>query len=172
MKNKSEKQSKIIILRGNSGCGKTSTAKLLQKKLGHGTFLIQQDVVRREMLYVKDGIDTAAIQLLIELVSYGKRNSKIIILEGILKSSWYENLFVHIKELFKDEIYAYYFDVPFEETLKRHQLKPNAHEFGEEEMRRWWNQDDYIGNISEKIFNEENDQGEIADIILNEVIKE
>lgn len=30
-------------------------------------------------------------------------------------------------------------DIPFEETLRRHHTKPNAHEFGEAEMRRWWN---------------------------------
>ena len=46
---------KLIILRGNSGSGKTTIAKGLQKKFGHGTMLISQDIVRREMLYVKDG---------------------------------------------------------------------------------------------------------------------
>ena len=46
--------SRLIILRGNSGCGKTTTAKLLQKEYGYGTMLVSQDVVRREMLHVKD----------------------------------------------------------------------------------------------------------------------
>ena len=45
----------LIILRGNSGSGKTTTGKALQRKFGHGTMLISQDVVRREMLFVKDG---------------------------------------------------------------------------------------------------------------------
>lgn len=35
-----ESSSKIIILRGNSGSGKTTVAKELQKKLGRGTLLI------------------------------------------------------------------------------------------------------------------------------------
>ena len=34
----------LIILRGNSGCGKTSTAHLLQRQLGYGTMLVSQDV--------------------------------------------------------------------------------------------------------------------------------
>lgn len=46
---------KLIILRGNSGSGKTATGKALQRKFGRGTMLISQDVVRREMLFVKDG---------------------------------------------------------------------------------------------------------------------
>lgn len=31
---------KLIILRENSGSGKTSTGKALQKKFGHGTIII------------------------------------------------------------------------------------------------------------------------------------
>ena len=45
--------SKLIVLRGNSGSGKTTIAKALQKKLGHNTMLISQDEVRRNMLWVK-----------------------------------------------------------------------------------------------------------------------
>ncbi|WP_243428249.1 hypothetical protein [Clostridium rhizosphaerae] len=63
---------KLIILRGNSGSGKTNTGKALQRKFGHGTMLISQEVVRREMLFVKDGHDTEASQLLNELALYGK----------------------------------------------------------------------------------------------------
>jgi len=37
--------SAIIILRGNSGSGKTTIAQELQKKFGLGTMLISQDVV-------------------------------------------------------------------------------------------------------------------------------
>ena len=39
---------KLIILRGNSGSGKTTIAKELQKSLGRNTMLISQDVVRRD----------------------------------------------------------------------------------------------------------------------------
>lgn len=72
---------KLIILRGNSGSGKTTTGKALQRKFGHGTMLISQDVVRREMLFVKDGPDTEASQLLKELTLYGKEHCNIIILK-------------------------------------------------------------------------------------------
>ena len=48
------RNSTIIILRGNSGSGKSTVAKNLQRELGHGTFLISQDVVRREMIFVHD----------------------------------------------------------------------------------------------------------------------
>ncbi|WP_066719115.1 kinase [Clostridium sp. Marseille-P299] len=167
-----DKKAKIIILRGNSGSGKTTVARLLQKKFGHGTLLISQDVIRREILYVKDGIETKALPLLIELVKYGKENCDIVILEGILKADWYRELFEQIKMEFGQEIYAYYYEVPFEETLKRHQTKPNCNEFGEEEMKRWWNEKDYIDIIPEKIITTEFSLNKTVDMIFQDVVNE
>lgn len=76
--------SKLVIIRGNSGSGKTTVAKALQHELGHNVMVISQDVVRREMLRVKDGADTKALPLLSELLMYGKNNCETVILEGIL----------------------------------------------------------------------------------------
>lgn len=162
---------KLIILRGNSGSGKTTTGKTLQRKFGHGTMLISQDVVRREMLFVKDGPNPEASQLLLELVLYGKSNCNIVILEGILNSKWYINLFENILDEFKDQIFAYYFDIPFKETLNRHQQKPNAHEFGEKEMREWWNEKDLLYIIPEVLLYKELSLNGIVDIIYHDIIK-
>jgi predicted kinase len=162
--------SHLIILRGNSGSGKTTTAKELQKKFGHGTMLISQDVVRREMLYVKDGPDTAVARLLLELALYGKKHCSIIILEGILNSKWYYRLFENIGKEFGDQISAYYFDIPFEETLSRHQHKPNAHEFGEKEMRGWWIDKDFLTMIPEKHLHKDLRLNEIVDMVYQDVI--
>lgn len=141
---------KIIILRGNSGSGKTTIAHHLQKELGHGTLVISQDVIRREMLWANDGTDTKALPLLIDLVKYGKQHCEFVILEGILNAKWYKELFEAILSEYGANIFAYYYDLPFEETLQRHQTKPNCNDFGEDAMRRWWNDKDYIGIINEK----------------------
>ncbi len=166
-----DKEVKLIILRGNSGSGKTTTAKALQKKFGHGTMLISQDVVRREMLFVKDGPDTEAIKLLNELVLYGKKHCNIVILEGILNSRWYRKLFENLHNEFGNQIFAYYFNIPFEETLNRHKQKPNAHEFGEKEMRKWWNEKDLIGMIPEVGIHKELNLNEIVNIVYQDVVK-
>lgn len=160
---------KIIILRGNSGSGKTTISKKLQKKLGYGTLLIPQDVVRREMLYVKDGVDTKAVDLLIQLILYGRENCTYVILEGILDSSWYHRLFETIKCEFNNGIYAYYFDIPFNETLLRHKTKPNANDFGEEEMKRWWKEKDFIDIFSEQIISKDMMEDEIVNMILHNI---
>lgn len=127
--------SKLIILRGNSGSGKTTIAKEIQKNFGRNTMLISQDVIRRDMLRVKDGENTEAISLMKELLAYGREHSDIVILEGIMYADWYKPLFELAIQLYDTKVYAYYFDIPFEETLKRHQTKPNCNEFGEEAMR-------------------------------------
>lgn len=162
-------QPTIIILRGNSGSGKTTISKKLQKKLGHGTLLISQDVVRREMLYVKDGVDTKVVDLLIPLILYGRENCTYVILEGILNSSWYYKLFETIKYEFGNGIYAYYFDIPFEETLHRHKSKPNANDFGETEMKRWWKEKDFINIFSEQIISKDMMEDDIVDMILHHI---
>ena len=63
---------KLVILRGNSGSGKTTVARALQRKIGFNTMLISQDEIRRNMLWVKDGIDTKALPLMIELLKSKK----------------------------------------------------------------------------------------------------
>lgn len=147
--------SKLIIIRGNSGSGKTTLARALQHKFGQNTMVISQDVIRRDMLWVKDGVETAALPLLQNLLKYGKEHSDIVILEGILYAGWYEKLFQTAVKEFSPEIFAYYYDLPFEETLHRHQSKPNCHEFGEDAMRRWWREKDYIGFIPEETLSTE-----------------
>ena len=139
---------KLIIVRGNSGSGKTSLAKALQKKFGRNTMLISQDMVRIQMLNAKD---VQALPLLIKLLQYGRQNSEITILEGILDSEYYTPLFQTALEEYGSNIFAFYYDLPFEETLLRHNTKPNKAEFGEQDMRRWWKEKDYIGIIPEKI---------------------
>lgn len=161
---------KLIILRGNSGSGKTTIAKELQKKFGRNTMLISQDVIRRDMLRVKDGENTLAIPLMKELLIYGSKHSEIVILEGIMYADWYKPLFELAIQLYDTRVYAYYFDIPFEETLKRHQTKPNCNDFGEEEMRRWWREQDFSDILNELRITSDKDKESIVSDIYDFVI--
>jgi len=160
---------KIIILRGNSSSGKSTVAKILQERVGRGTLVISQDYVRREMLWVKDEPGNQAIDLMENLARYGRQNCEAVILEGILYTDVYESLFRMVKELYKDKIFAYYFDIPFEETLRRHVLRPNANDFGEAEMKSWWREKDFLPDISERIINEDSSAEETVERIYNDI---
>ena len=160
----------LIILRGNSGCGKTSTARLLQHQLGDGTMLVSQDVVRREILRVKDSENNPAIQLIYDLCMYGNNVGYTVILEGILSNKKYGAMLRRLLDDFQGEKLIYYFDVSFEETVRRHATKPNAHEFGESEMRQWWKDQDVLNVPGEQRIGEQLSQAEIVDLIHRDVL--
>lgn len=78
--------SQLIIIRGNSGSGKTTVAKQLRQQLGDGlsdnTILIQQDVLRRDMLRERDILEKQSTIELIELVvDFGRKQGRAVILE-------------------------------------------------------------------------------------------
>ena len=156
----------LIILRGNSGCGKTSTAYLLQRQLGYGTMLVSQDVVRREILRVKDSKNNPAIQLIYDLCMYGNKVGYTVILEGILSNKKYGAMLHRLLNDFQGDKLVYYFDVSFEETMRRHATKPNAHEFGELEMLRWWKEKDYLDFENEFLIRNDTSQEDLINMIL------
>lgn len=160
----------LIILRGNSGCGKTSTARLLQRQLGCGTMSVSQDVVRREILRVKDSEGNPAIQLIYDLCMYGNNVGYTVILEGILSNKKYGAMLRRLLDDFQGEKLIYYFDVSFEETVRRHATKPSAHEFGESEMRQWWKDQDVLNVPGEQRIGEQLSQAEIVDLIHRDVL--
>ncbi len=161
---------KLILLRGNSGSGKTSVAKALQRKFGPNTMLISHDMIRMEILHAwgAEGVIKSE-PLMIHLLQYGRENSEITIMEGILPSKEYRRLFETAVREYGQDIFAYYYDIPFEETLLRHSTKPNRNDFGESEMKSWWREKDFLPVISETILTRELSLQDTVDRIYAEV---
>jgi adenylate kinase family enzyme len=164
---------KLIIIRGNSDSGKTTVAKAVRSRLGDGlsdnTLLVQQDTIRRDMLRERDMPDRRSVIELTELVvEFGRKQGRIVVLEGIFSEKKYGEMLRKMVGAF-DEAYVYYFDLPFEETLKRHATKSNAHEFGEKEMREWWKEKDYLNLPNEKILHERVGIDEVVDKITQDI---
>ena len=99
-------EGEYIAIMGESGSGKTTVARALQKKFGYNTMMISQDEIRRNILWVKDGVDTKALPLMIELMKYGYEHCDVVILEGIMYDEWYSPLFKTANELYGMDIYA------------------------------------------------------------------
>lgn len=160
----------LIIIRGNSGSGKTTVANLLRDSLPkEETLLISQDVIRRNMLGVKDRKNNLAIGLIQQTVEYGHEHCRYIILEGILGREIYQEMFEELYVLFEDNVLAYYFDISFEETLRRHQKRPQALDFNEIEMKKWWLEKDYLKVSSESSFTNVQSKNEILQLILTDL---
>lgn len=160
---------RLIILRGNSGSGKSTVAAELQRRLGRESMCIGQDVVRRQILRAKEGSSHPTLKLMAHMTRFGWDNGyHTVIIEGILGSEKSaETLKLLISEA--DAAWSYYFDIPFEETLRRHSGKPNAMEFGESDMREWWKEKDYLGVEGETIITADMSCDAIVELIAANV---
>lgn len=74
---------KLIIIRGNSGSGKSIIAQRVRDKLGEKVMLLQQDVLRRDILKVKDKVGNPVVGLIKQLAMYGKKTGHNVVPEGI-----------------------------------------------------------------------------------------
>jgi adenylylsulfate kinase-like enzyme len=159
---------RLIVIRGNSGSGKTVLANTLRQKIGYKTMLISQDVVRRDILRVHDFLDNPSIDLMYKMAKYGSEINYDVIVEGIFYSKKYEKMIQKISKLFNNNFF-YYFDIPFDETLKRHSLKLNHDEFGISDMKKWWHEKDFLNFCSEKIINKDITLEECTSMIMEDI---
>lgn len=160
---------RLIVLRGNSGSGKTSTAKALRSRLGRGTALVQQDYLRRVVLKEHDIPDGVNIGLIAQTVRYALDHGYDVILEGILNAARYGDMLRDLRHDHVGQSSFYYFDVSFAETLRRHATRPQANEFGIDEMRGWYREHDLLDFPEEQLIPETSSPDQTVDRILIEV---
>lgn len=163
----------IVLLRGNSGSGKSTTAKLLRDKMlkfrpSRKVAIIEQDYWRRYVLKEKETEGSDNIGLIEQTVRYVIERDYDVILEGIFYSQRYGDM---LRQLLAEstENHVYYFDISFEETLRRHNTKPNAHEFGKTEMRGWYHAHDALAAEGERVLAETLSQEQIIHEILHDL---
>lgn len=155
------KKPKLIVFRGPSGSGKSSTAKAIQLELAvknKKISYVEQDYLRRIVLKEKDvagGFNKKFIQ---EVVLFLLRSQYDVLLEGIFDRSRYEKMFQEIIQIHPSENFFFYFDISLEETIRRHQTKLNKNDFGEKEMRSWYKEKDFLEYIQETIIMENSSQ--------------
>ncbi len=126
----------LIVLRGNSGSGKSTIARLLRDHLPRPSAIIEQDNFRRH-IYAEREPDTAHQELIEDAVLSCLRRGHPVVLEGIFSAPSYQRM---LERLAKAATLAHFFafDLSLEETLRRHQHRPQALEFGEEKMTAWY----------------------------------
>lgn len=143
--------SKLVVLRGNSGSGKSSAAKELQSRLGRGTAWVEQDHLRRILLWERDEPGAVNIGLIEQTVRYALDHGYDVIVEGILDAGRYGEM---LRSLTGDHLgisRQYYFDIPFEETVLRHAERDWAHEVTADMMREWYRERDLLGDVEEQV---------------------
>jgi predicted kinase len=158
----------LVIIRGNSGSGKSTVAREVREKLPGKIALIEQDYFRRIVLKEKDSAEnTDIIVLLDQTVRFAIARGYTVILEGILSSKKYGEMLRHLANKFETAVL--YMDVSLEETLIRHQSKSNAHEFGDQKMREWYLERDFLGVVGEVVIPEQSSLKTTIDRIVGKL---
>lgn len=128
----------LIVLRGNSGSGKSTVARLVQERLPEGRCLVvSQDHVRRDMLRESDLPGAGNIELLEVLAGWGLGRGLLVVVEGILNADRYQRALGRLQEASRTALF-FAWDLPLEETVRRHGERAKAVEFSESEMRNWY----------------------------------
>ena len=140
----------LIVIRGNSGSGKSTVAEQLRAQC-RGVAIVGQDNLRRVVLKDKDRPGAANIGLIDLVTRYALDAGYTTVLEGILSIAHYGDMLAGLLDDLAGDSFCYYMDVPFEETLRRHATKPNAHEFGRAQMESWWRERDFLPGGVEQV---------------------
>jgi predicted kinase len=161
-------QSRLIVLRGNSGSGKSSVAKALRSAYGRGVALVSQDLIRRTILGEKDRPGGTNIGLIDQITRYSLDHRYHVILDGILYADRYESMLAGLARDHLGVSRFYYLDVCLDETLRRHAQRPQSAEFSGDAMRDWYRERDLLTAIDERVIPETSTLAETTALILAE----
>jgi len=157
---------RLIVIRGNSGSGKSTVAREVRMRVGRGCALVEQDHLRRILLREHESVQRPLAPELIELnVRFALANDYHVILEGILDRGRYGDMIAGLQREHAGETHLFYMDVSFAETLRRHATRPQAAEFTGDHMRDWYRQRDLLGLPGERIIPESSTCAETIDLI-------
>ncbi|MGI5491153.1 AAA family ATPase [Microtetraspora malaysiensis] len=159
----------MVVLRGNSGAGKTSVAQAVRRAYGYGLALIGQDTVRRELLRERDVPGGVNIGLIDTIVRYSLDHGYHVLLEGILTASRYGPMLHALSRDHAGTNAFFYLDVSWPETVRRHATRPQRREFTPEEMRRWYRERDLLPDGCEAIISEESSLEATARHVLHKL---
>jgi len=161
-------QTRLIVLRGNSGSGKSTVARALRDAYGRGLAWVSQDLIRRIILKEKDVPGGVNIGLIDQVARYCLDHGQHVVLDGILYADRYEQMLAGLGRDHLGSSRFYYLEVSLDETLHRHTTRPQAAEFGADDMRGWYRPRDLLSSVRERIVPETSTLQQTVTLILEE----
>jgi predicted kinase len=160
-------QTRLIVLRGNSGSGKSTVARALREAYGgRGVACVSQDLIRRVILREKDRPSGVNIGLIGQVARYSLDHGYHVILDGIFYADRYEATLAAVSRDHRGLSRFYYLDISMHESLRRHATRPQAAEFGPGDMRAWYRPRDLPTGIREHVIPESSTLQETTALIL------
>jgi predicted kinase len=159
-------QTRLIVVRGNSGSGKSTVARQLREAYGRGVAWVSQDLIRRTILTEKDRPGGANIGLIDLVARYSLDNGYHVVLDGIFYADRYETMLAGLARDHLGVSRFYYLDVSLDETFRRHATRPLAAEVTPDQMRDWYRPRDLLGGTCERIIPETSALAQTTALIL------
>ena len=144
----------LVVIRGNSGSGKSTVARELRLRYGRGCALVEQDYLRRQVLRERDLPGGLAPAFITHTVTFLLANRYHVVLDGIFSAGKYGRALDELRRVHRGPTFFFYLDVSLEETLRRHGTRPQATEFTEDQMRGWYRPKDLLGFAGEQLIPE------------------
>ncbi len=99
--------------------------------------MVAQDIVRRTILREHDESGAFSVALIETIVASCLDRGMVVVVEGILDADHYGAMLERLRRRPERALF-YAWDLSFEETVRRHQMRPEAAEFTVDNMRSWY----------------------------------
>ncbi|HWD82318.1 MAG TPA: AAA family ATPase [Kribbella sp.] len=157
---------RLIVVRGNSGSGKSSVVEAIRAHYGRGVAYIEQDYVRRTVFQELDELDGANIELIGQMARHALTRGFHAVIEGILPTVRYGGMLAELHREYGGHFY--YLDIPFEETVRRHATRDKATAFTADDMATWYRPKDLLDEPRETVIDETSSLDATVQQILDE----
>jgi hypothetical protein len=91
------------------------------------------------------------------------KSEQNVILDGILDRRKHGEMRIWLIGVWNGQVHVFYYGVPLETTLARHEMRPKKAQFTKERMSEWYNGDNWLKVPGEKIFT--------AEVSANEAVR-
>jgi predicted kinase len=159
----------VVIIRGNSASGKSSTAHALRRRYGCGCSLIEQDYLRRVVLreHGSDATPTVAPAFIMTVAQAALAHGYHLVLEGILHTRQYGEPLRQLIAGHPGPSFVFWLQVSLGETVRRHQQRAEPVGVTPEMMAAWYTPLDLLGVPAEQIIGEDSDLEQTVLTILH-----
>lgn len=144
---------RLIVLRGNSGSGKSALAAAIRGARPRGVAIVGLDHVRRELLHVPDEPGALSVEFVDLAARFALDRGLHVVVEGILHEEIYGDVLRLLVAEHRGASRCYRYDLTFEETLRRHLSKGGriVEEVDEATLRSWWRPADPLPGVDERV---------------------
>ncbi|WP_063746585.1 AAA family ATPase [Catenuloplanes japonicus] len=159
----------LVVIRGNSGSGKTTTAREVRRQYGRGCALIEQDHLRRVILreHGGGGEDRVAPRFITTMARAALDGGYHVVLEGILHTGQYGDPLRALISEHTGPTACFYLDVSFDETVRRHLTRQEPIPVSADTMREWYTAQDLLGVADETVIPEHAEFDHVVTTILH-----